>query len=80
MKVVGEREIFASLVELKHHLITETIRNESEDKKTNTKALGLTKKNKISNFQQCTLGMSLYNFPGNERRQVLFMTQALESD
>ena len=29
---------------------------------------------------QCTLGMSLYNFPGNERRQVLFMTQALESD
>ena len=28
----------------------------------------------------CTLGMSLYNFPGNERRQVLFMKQALESD
>ena len=26
------------------------------------------------------VGMSLYNFPGNERRQVLFMTQALESD
>ena len=46
MKVVGEREIFASLVELKHHLIAETIRNENEDKKTNAKALGLTKKNK----------------------------------
>ena len=29
---------------------------------------------------QCTLGKSLYNFPGNERRQELFMTQALESD
>ena len=28
----------------------------------------------------CTLGKSLYNFPGNERRQELFMTQALESD
>ena len=27
-----------------------------------------------------TLGKSLYNFPGNERRQELFMTQALESD
>ena len=44
MKVVGEREIFASLVELKHHLITETIRNENEDKKTNAKALDLTRK------------------------------------
>ena len=43
MKVVGEREIFASLVELKHHLIAETIQNENEDKKTNAKALGLTK-------------------------------------
>ena len=29
---------------------------------------------------QCTLGKSLYNFAGNERRQELFMTQALESD
>ena len=28
----------------------------------------------------CTLGKSLYNFAGNERRQELFMTQALESD
>ena len=28
----------------------------------------------------CTLGISLYNFPGNERRQEFFMTQALESD
>ena len=46
MKVVGEREIFGSLVELKHHLIAETIRNENEDKKTNAKALGLTKNNK----------------------------------
>ena len=44
MKVVGEREIFASLVELKHHLIAETIQNENEDKKINAKALGLTKK------------------------------------
>ena len=45
MKVVGEREIFARLVELKHHLITETIRNKNEDKKTNAKVLDLTKKN-----------------------------------
>ena len=51
MKVEGEREIFASLVELKHHLITETIRNENEDKKTNAKALGSTKKIKDINFQ-----------------------------
>ena len=28
----------------------------------------------------CTLGKALYNFAGNERRQELFMTQALESD
>ena len=32
------------LVEFKHHLIAETIRNENEDTKTNTKALGLTNK------------------------------------
>ena len=31
-------------------------------------------------LMECTLGMSHYNFPGNERRQELFMTQALESD
>ena len=37
MKVVGEREIFASLVELKHHLITEMIQNENEDKKQKNK-------------------------------------------
>ena len=36
----GEREIFASLVVLKHHLIAETIRKENEYKKTNVKALG----------------------------------------
>ena len=46
MKVVAEREIFASLVELKHNLIAEMIQNENKDKKTNAKVLGLTKKNK----------------------------------
>ena len=40
----GKGEIFASLVKFKHHLIAETTRNENEDKKTNTKALGLTNK------------------------------------
>ncbi len=44
MKVEGEREIFASLVEFKHHLIAKTIRNENEDKNTNIKALCLPKK------------------------------------
>ena len=38
--MVGEREILASLVEFKHHLIAETIQKENEDKKTNIKALG----------------------------------------
>ena len=33
VKVVGEREILASLVEFKHHLMAETIRNEKEEKK-----------------------------------------------
>ena len=43
---MSEREIFASFVELIHHLIADTIQNENEDKKTNAKALGLMKKNK----------------------------------
>ena len=30
---MGEREILASLVEFKHHLMAETIRNEKEEKK-----------------------------------------------
>ena len=46
MKVVGEREILASLVEFKHHSMAETIRNEKEAKKTKAKAPGLTKKDK----------------------------------
>ena len=29
---------------------------------------------------QCTLGKSLYKFPGNETRQELLTTQTLESD
>ena len=33
MKVVGEREIFASLVKLKHHSMAETIQKENEDLK-----------------------------------------------
>ena len=33
VKVVGEREILASLVEFKHHSMAETIRNEKEEKK-----------------------------------------------
>lgn len=46
VKVVGEREILASLVEFKHHSMAETIRNEKEEKKTKAKAPGLTKKDK----------------------------------
>ena len=46
MKVVGEREILASLVEFKLHSMAETIRNEKEEKKTKAKAPGLTKKDK----------------------------------
>ena len=34
VKVVGEREILASLVEFKHHSMAEMIRNEKEEKKT----------------------------------------------
>ena len=34
MKVVGEREILASLVVLKHYSIAEMIRKENEKKKT----------------------------------------------
>ena len=44
--MVGEREILASLVEFKHHLMAETIRNEKEEKKTKAKAPGLKKKDK----------------------------------
>ena len=44
VKVVGEREILASLVEFKHHLIAETIRKENEDKKPKVKVPVMTKK------------------------------------
>ena len=44
VKVVGEREILASLVEFKHQSMAETIRNEKEEKKTKAKAPGMTKK------------------------------------
>ena len=46
MKVVGEREILASLVEFKHHSMAETIRNKKEEKKTKAEAPGLMKKDK----------------------------------
>ena len=46
MKVVGEREILASLVEFKHHSMAEMIRNEKEEKKTKAEVQGLTKKKK----------------------------------
>ena len=45
VKVVAEREILASLVEFKHHLMAETIQKENEDKKTKVKVTCLTKKN-----------------------------------
>ena len=41
-----EREILASLVEFKHHLMAETIQNQKEEEKTKVNALGLTKKDK----------------------------------
>ena len=44
VKVVGEREVLASLVEFKHHLIAETIQNEKEEKKTKAEAPDLAKK------------------------------------
>ena len=46
VKVVGEREILASLVEFKHHSMAEMIRNEKEEKKTKAEVQGLTKKDK----------------------------------
>ena len=46
MKVVGEREILASLVEFKHHSMAETIRNKKEEKKTKAEVPDLTKKDK----------------------------------
>ena len=46
MKVVGEREILASLVEFKHHSKAETIWNKKEEKKTKAEAPGLTKTDK----------------------------------
>ena len=45
-KVVGEREILASLVEFKHHSMAEMIQNEKEEKKTKAEVQGLTKKDK----------------------------------
>ena len=41
MKVVGEREILASLVEFKHHSMAGTIRNKKEEKKTKAEAAAL---------------------------------------
>ena len=46
MKVLGEREIFASLVKVELYLIAEIIRKESEQKKTKVKAPVMTKKGK----------------------------------
>ena len=46
VKVVGEREILASLVEFKHHSMAEPIRNEKEEKKTKAEVPGLMKKDK----------------------------------
>ena len=43
---MGEREILASVVEFKHRLMAETIRNEKEEKKTKAEGPGLTKKDK----------------------------------
>ena len=51
MKVVGEREILASLVEFKHHLIAETIRKENEEKKPKVKAPVMTKEDKNTKLQ-----------------------------
>ena len=53
MKVVGEREILASLVVLKHYSIAEMIRKENEKKKTKVKAPVMAKKDKKGpNFKQ----------------------------
>ena len=46
MKVVGEREILASLVELKSYSIAEMICIENEKKKTKVKAPDMVKKDK----------------------------------
>ena len=46
MKVVGDREIFTSLVELKHHAMPETIRKENEEDKIKVKAPVKAKKKK----------------------------------
>ena len=47
VKIVGEREILASLVEFKLHSMAETIRrNEKGEKKTKAEAPSLTKKDK----------------------------------
>ena len=43
MKVVGEREILASLIVLKRYLIAEMIHKENEKKKTKVKATAVTK-------------------------------------
>ena len=46
VKVVGEREILASLVEFKHNSMAETIQNKTEEKKTKAMASCLTKREK----------------------------------
>ena len=58
MKVVGEREILASLVEFKHHLMAETIQNEKEEKKTKAKAPGLTKNDKKHQFSNLHISVT----------------------
>ena len=52
MKVVGEREILASLVVLKRYLIAEMIHKENEKKrKTKVKAPVMAKKDKRAKLQ-----------------------------
>ena len=46
VKVVGEREILASLVKFKLHSMAETIRNKKKEKKTKAEVPGLTKKDR----------------------------------
>ena len=55
MKVVGEREILAKLVEFKHHPKAETIQNEDEEEKTKVEAPGLTKKDLKNTKLQTTV-------------------------
>ena len=49
VKVVGEREILASLVEFKHYSMAETMKRKRREK-SKAKAPGLTKKDKKHQF------------------------------